>query len=470
MSMLQIYNTLTRKKEIFRPLDPQKVGIYACGMTVYDYCHLGHGRLMVVFDTIVRWIRHLGYSNVTYVRNITNIDDKIIAAAKQQNTTAEKIACFFSEAMHQDEIALGNLLPDKEPHVTDFIPQIIAMITQLIKNKKAYVAENKDVYYAVKEFLPYGQLSGKNLSDLRAGERVEVNDAKKDPLDFVLWKTAKLGEPCWDSPWGKGRPGWHIECSTMSQALLGENFDIHGGGSDLQFPHHENELAQSCGVAHQFALQSMSPKLVQSHVRYWMHNGFIRIDDEKMSKSLGNFFTLRELLQKYPGEVIRFFLLKTHYRSPLNYTEQHLNEAKNALTRLYTVLKNTPPMGTIHTVKEHDSSYSSRFYYAMNDDFNTTEAIAVLFEMATKINKQHNAQLAGELKALANLLGFLQDESFLLGGDESDTAWIDVLIAQRAQARQLKNWTKSDEIRDILLAKGIVLEDGPQGTSWRKEA
>jgi cysteine--tRNA ligase len=470
MSMLQIYNTLTRKKEAFRPLNPQKVGIYACGMTVYDYCHLGHGRLMVVFDTIVRWIRHLGYPNVTYVRNITDIDDKIIAAAKQQNTTAEKIACFFSEAMHEDEIALGNLLPDKEPRVTDFIPQIIAMIAQLIENKKAYVAENKDVYYAVKEFLPYGQLSGKNLSDLRAGERVEVNDAKKDPLDFVLWKAAKSGEPYWDSPWGKGRPGWHIECSAMSQALLGENFDIHGGGADLQFPHHENELAQSCGVTDQFALQSIAPKIVQSHVRYWMHNGFIRIDNEKMSKSLGNFFTLRELLQQYPGEVIRFFLLKTHYRSPLNYTEQHLNEAKNALTRLYTALKNTPPADRTHLVKEHDSAYSSRFYRAMNDDFNTTEAIAVLFEMATQINKQHNAQLAGELKALANLLGFLQDENFLLGKDESDTAWIDTLIAQRAQARLSKDWAKSDEIRDTLLAKGIVLEDGPQGTSWRKEA
>lgn len=469
MSMLQIYNTLTRKKETFRPLDPQKVGIYACGMTVYDYCHLGHGRLMVVFDTIVRWIRHLGYPNVTYVRNITDIDDKIIAAAKQQNTTAEKVACFFSEAMHQDEVALGNLLPDREPRVTDFIPQIIAMIAQLIENKKAYVAKNKDVYYAVKEFLPYGQLSGKNLSDLRAGERVEINDAKKDPLDFVLWKAAKSGEPYWDSPWGKGRPGWHIECSAMSQALLGENFDIHGGGADLQFPHHENELAQSCGVAHQFALQSIAPKIVQSHVRYWMHNGFIRIDNEKMSKSLGNFFTLRELLQQYSGEVIRFFLLKTHYRSPLNYTEQHLNEAKNALTRLYTALKNTPPVGPAPLVKEHDSIYSSRFYHAMNDDFNTTEAIAVLFEMTTQINKQHDAQLARELKTLANLLGFLQDENFLLGKDESDTAWIDTLIAQRAQARLSKDWTKSDEIRDILLARGIVLEDGPQGTSWRKE-
>ena len=467
--MLQIYNTLTRKKETFCPLNSQKVGIYACGMTVYDYCHLGHGRLMVVFDTIVRWIRHLGYPNVTYVRNITDIDDKIIAVAKQQNTTAEKIACFFSEAMHQDEVALGNLLPDKEPRVTDFIPQIIAIIAQLIVNKKAYVAENKDVYYAVKEFLPYGQLSGKNLPDLRAGERVEINDAKKDPLDFVLWKAAKVGEPYWDSPWGKGRPGWHIECSAMSQALLGENFDIHGGGADLQFPHHENELAQSCGVAHRFALQSKAPKLIQSHVRYWMHNGFIRIDNEKMSKSLGNFFTLRELLQQYPGEVIRFFLLKTHYRSPLNYTEQHLHEAKNALTRLYTALKNTPPIGPTYLVKEHDSAYSSRFYHAMNDDFNTTEAIAVLFEMATQINKQHDTQLAAELKALAKLLGLLQDENFLLGKDETDTAWIDALIAQRARARLLKDWIKSDEIRDILLAKGIVLEDGPQGTSWRKE-
>lgn len=469
MSMLQIYNTLTRKKEIFCPLNPQKVSIYACGMTVYDYCHLGHGRLMVVFDTIVRWIRHLGYPNVTYVRNITDIDDKIIVVAKQQNTTAEKIACFFSEAMHQDEIALGNLLPDKEPRVTDFIPQIIAIISRLIANKKAYVAENKDVYYAVKEFLPYGQLSGKNLPDLRAGERVEINDAKKDPLDFVLWKAAKVGEPYWDSPWGKGRPGWHIECSAMSQALLGENFDIHGGGADLQFPHHENELAQSCGVSHRFALQSKAPKLIQSHVRYWMHNGFIRIDNEKMSKSLGNFFTLRELLQQYPGEVIRFFLLKTHYRSPLNYTEQHLHEAKNALTRLYTALKNTPPIGPTHLVKEHDSTYSSRFYHAMNDDFNTTEAIAVLFEMATQINKQHDTQLAAELKALAKLLGLLQDENFLFGKDESDTAWIDTLIAQRARARLLKDWIKSDEIRDVLLAKGIVLEDGPQGTSWRKE-
>lgn len=472
--MTTIYNTLTRQKEPFAPIDPKNVRMYVCGMTVYDYCHLGHARVMVVFDMIARWLRECGYP-LTYVRNITDIDDKIIARAAENGETIGELTARFIQAMHEDADALGVLRPDIEPKATENIPQMIAMIETLIQNGKAYPAANGDVYYAVREFAAYGQLSGKSLDDLRAGERVEVDGFKRDPLDFVLWKAAKAGEPAWESPWGNGRPGWHIECSAMSENLFGDTFDIHGGGADLQFPHHENEIAQSVGASghtcgHDHA-QTHHGQSIASHVKYWLHNGFIRVDGEKMSKSLGNFFTIREVLKQYDPEVVRFFILRAHYRSPLNYSDAHLDDAKGALTRLYTTLKNTPPADPMPS--EADDDYTRRFYVAMNDDFDTVKAVAVLFELAGEVNKTNDAQLAGCLKALGGIIGLLQRDptEFLQGGAASDglsNEEIEDLIARRKQARSDKNWAESDRIRDLLNEHKIILEDNAGGTTWRR--
>lgn len=472
--MTTIYNTLTRQKEPFAPIDPENVRMYVCGMTVYDYCHLGHARVMVVFDMIARWLRECGYP-LTYVRNITDIDDKIIARAAENGETIGELTARFIQAMHEDADALGVLRPDIEPKATENIPQMIAMIETLIQNGKAYPAANGDVYYAVREFSAYGQLSGKSLDDLRAGERVEVDGFKRDPLDFVLWKAAKAGEPAWESPWGRGRPGWHIECSAMSENLFGDTFDIHGGGADLQFPHHENEIAQSVGASghtcgHDHA-QTHHGQSIASHVKYWLHNGFIRVDGEKMSKSLGNFFTIREVLKQYDPEVVRFFILRAHYRSPLNYSDAHLDDAKGALTRLYTTLKNTP--AAAFDLSENANDYTRRFYAAMNDDFGTVEAVAVLFELAGEVNKTNDAQLAGCLKALGGIIGLLQRDptEFLQGGAASDglsNEEIEDLIARRKQARADKNWAESDRIRDLLNEHKIILEDNAGGTTWRR--
>ena len=472
--MTTIYNTLTRQKELFTPIDPKNVRMYVCGMTVYDYCHLGHARVMVVFDMIARWLRKCGYP-LTYVRNITDIDDKIIARAAENGETIGELTARFIQAMHEDADALGVLRPDIEPKATENIPQMIAMIETLIQNGKAYPAVNGDVYYAVREFAAYGQLSGKSLDDLRAGERVEVDGFKRDPLDFVLWKAAKAGEPAWESPWGNGRPGWHIECSAMSENLFGDTFDIHGGGADLQFPHHENEIAQSVGASghtcgHDHA-QTHHGQNIASHVKYWLHNGFIRVDGEKMSKSLGNFFTIREVLKQYDPEVVRFFILRAHYRSPLNYSDAHLDDAKGALTRLYTTLKNTP--AAAFELSENANDCTRRFYAAMNDDFGTVEAVAVLFELAGEVNKTNDAHLAGCLKALGGIIGLLQRDptEFLQGGAVSDglsNEEIEDLIAQRKQARADKNWAESDRIRDLLNEHKIILEDNAGGTTWRR--
>ena len=392
--MLKIYNTLAREKQDFFPIVPGKVRMYVCGMTVYDYCHLGHARMMVVFDIVQRWLRASGY-DLTYVRNITDIDDKIIARARENNEPIDALTERFIRAMDEDAAALGIQKPDFEPRATQHVGGMLEMINVLEERKLAYLAENGDVNYSVRKFPGYGKLSGKSLEELRAGERVEISTAKHDPLDFVLWKHAKDGEPYWDSPWGKGRPGWHIECSVMSSHLLGPHFDIHGGGQDLQFPHHENEIAQSEG-AHQ-----------SKFVNYWMHNGFVRIDNEKMSKSLGNFFTVREVLQKYDAEVVRFFIVRAHYRSPLNYSDQHLDDAKQALTRLYTALKGSDArVGPI----DWDDPHAARFREAMDDDFNTAEAVAVLFELANELNRSRTAQHANLLKSLAAVLGLLERE------------------------------------------------------------
>ena len=473
--MTTIYNTLTRQKEPFTPIDPKNVRMYVCGMTVYDYCHLGHARVMVVFDMIARWLRECGYP-LTYVRNITDIDDKIIARAAENGETIGELTARFIQAMHEDADALGVLRPDIEPKATENIPQMIAMIETLIQNGKAYPAANGDVYYAVREFAAYGQLSGKSLDDLRAGERVEVDGFKRDPLDFVLWKAAKAGEPAWESPWGNGRPGWHIECSAMSENLFGDTFDIHGGGADLQFPHHENEIAQSVGATghtcgHDHA-QTHHGQSIASHVKYWLHNGFIRVDGEKMSKSLGNFFTIREVLKQYDPEVVRFFILRAHYRSPLNYSDAHLDDAKGALTRLYTTLKNTP--AAAFELSENANDYTRRFYAAMNDDFGTVEAVAVLFELAGEVNKTNDAHLAGCLKALGGIIGLLQRDpiEFLQGGavlEGLSKKEIDDLVKQYDLACAQNNQAEADLIRNFLLNEyGIFLEDSSTGnTNWR---
>jgi cysteinyl-tRNA synthetase len=459
--MLKIFNSLTREKQQFVPIQTGKVRMYVCGMTVYDYCHLGHARVMVVFDMVTRWLRASGL-DVTYVRNITDIDDKIIRRAGENGESIKALTDRFIAFMNEDAAALGVLRPDHEPRATDYVGEMLGLIGQLEQKGLAYKAADGDVNYAVRKFPGYGKLSGKSLDDLRAGERVDVGSAKQDPLDFVLWKHAKVDEPAdakWESPWGCGRPGWHIECSAMSEKLLGEQFDIHGGGADLQFPHHENEIAQSEG-AHD-----------KPFVNYWMHNGFIRVDDEKMSKSLGNFFTIREVLQKYDAEVVRFFILRAHYRSPLNYSDAHLDDAKGALTRLYTALKNV----TVASVAvDWEESHAQRFKAAMDDDFNTPEAIAVLFELANEVNKSQSPAVAGQLKALAATLGLLERDAtaFLqapAGGEDGLSAErIDALIGERAAAKKAKNFAEADRIRKELTEAGIVLEDGASGTLWRR--
>ncbi|MEW5891882.1 MAG: cysteine--tRNA ligase [Pseudomonadota bacterium] len=465
--MLKLYNSLAREKQEFVPIEPGKVRMYVCGMTVYDYCHLGHARVLVVFDMIVRWLRALGFQ-VTYVRNITDIDDKIIKRANENGEPYTQLTQRFIDAMHADSAALGVAPPDHEPRATEYVGKMLDMIQALIERGFAYPAANGDVYYAVGKFAHYGQLSGKSLEDLRAGERVEVDPNKRDPMDFVLWKAAKPGEPAWPSPWGPGRPGWHIECSAMGSDLLGPHFDIHGGGQDLQFPHHENEIAQSEG-AHGCKF-----------VNYWLHNGFVRVDDEKMSKSLGNFFTIREVLAKYDPEVVRFFILRAHYRSPLNYSDQHLDDAKAALTRLYTALRGAVIPSPLTPLPEGEGNidwhepYAAAFKAAMDDDFNTPEAIAVLFDLALEVNKGRDPKAAGLLKALGGVLGLLQrePEDFLQGGasgmGEYSAERIEALIQERLAARKAKDFARSDAIRAELKAAGIVLEDGPQGTTWRR--
>ena len=456
---LTLFNTLTREKQTFTPLNPGKVGIYVCGVTTYDFCHIGHARTYVAFDVVVRYLRKLGYS-VKYVRNITDLDDKIIRRAMENGEDFHAVTERFIAEMHQDFDALNLLRPDVEPRVTEHMDQIIAMIERLLSNGHAYVASNGDVLFDVSTFADYGRLSRQDLEQLQAGARVEVDNAKTDPLDFVLWKKAKAGEPSWDSPWGPGRPGWHIECSAMNKEHLGETFDIHGGGSDLTFPHHENEIAQSC-----CANQS-------DYVNYWMHSGMVQVDDVKMSKSLGNFFTIRDVLNAYDAETVRYFLLSSHYRSQLNYTQDNLEQAHAALERLYTALRGIEPATASAELRD---PYWQRFSAAMNDDFNAPEAMSVLFDLARELNRvrdsqpQQAAQLASVLKELAEVLGLLQQapEQFLQG-DSDDVALIESLIAKRNNARAEKDWAAADAARDELTAMGIVLEDGADGTQWRR--
>jgi len=425
--------------------------MYVCGMTVYDYLHLGHARMLVAFDVVRRWLRASGY-RVTYVRNITDIDDKIIRRAHENGEPVDALTGRFIAAMDEDATALGVEKPDHEPRATEYVSEMQALIERLEEKKLAYQARSGDVNFAVRRFPGYGKLSGKSLDELRAGERVEVDAAKEDPLDFVLWKRSKPDEPKWPSPWGEGRPGWHIECSAMGSALLGEHFDIHGGGQDLQFPHHENEIAQSEGASG------------GKFVNYWIHNGFVRVDEEKMSKSLGNFFTVRDILARYDAEVVRFFIVRAHYRSPLNYSDVHLEDAKGALTRLYVSLKDSPP-GNV-TV-DWDEPHAKRFKEAMDDDFGTPEAIAVLFDLATRINSGER-QLAGQLRALGGVLGLLQrDANEFLQGGKAD-AWILERITAREAARKRRDFAEADRIRKALLDKGIVLEDSAKGTTWRR--
>jgi cysteinyl-tRNA synthetase len=455
--MLRIYNTLTRDKQEFRPLVPGQARIYVCGMTVYDYCHLGHARVLVVFDVVTRWLRAAGF-DVTYVRNITDIDDKIIKRAAENGEPVNALTERFIAAMGEDAAVLGVAKPDFEPRATEYIAEMQAIIRLLEQKGLAYVATDGDVNFSVRDFPGYGKLSGKSLDDLRAGERVEVGLAKRDPLDFVLWKRAKPGEPQWPSGWGEGRPGWHIECSAMSSALLGAHFDIHGGGQDLQFPHHENEIAQSEGAhGHRF-------------VNYWMHNGFVRVDDEKMSKSLGNFFTVREVLARYDAEVVRFFILRAHYRSPLNYSDQHLDDARQALTRLYTALKAHDDVAA--RAVDWNEPCAVRLREAMDDDFNTPEAIAVLFDLANEVNRSGSRDAATQLKSLAATLGLLvrRPAEFLQGlpaGGVTPEA-VQAQIDARAVAKKAKNYAEADRIRKELLDAGVVLEDTPAGTVWRR--
>jgi cysteinyl-tRNA synthetase len=461
MAMLHIYNSLTRKKELFTPIEPGKVKMYVCGMTVYDLCHLGHARVLVVFDAITRYMRYSGYE-VNYIRNITDIDDKIIARANENGEDFNALTARFIQAMHEDAAELGVLPPNEEPKATASMDDIISMVETLIEKGYAYAADNGDVYYDVSSFENYGQLSGKQLEDLRVGERVAIDPNKDDPLDFVLWKAAKPDEPSWDSPWGKGRPGWHIECSAMSTCCLGNHFDIHGGGQDLQFPHHENEIAQSEAATG------------EKFVNLWMHNGFVRINDEKMSKSLGNFFTVREILKLYQGEEIRYFVLASHYRSPLNYSDQLLDTARSSLTRLYNALRglDLSPASLVEDEAE------ARFNKAMDDDFNTSEAIAVLFDLAGQVNRLREEdpamalRKAGVLKKLANILGLLESdpEAYLQrgAGEDVDVEKIEALIQQRLDARANKNWAEADRIRDELRAMGVELEDKGGSTIWRQ--
>ncbi|AIY65936.1 cysteine--tRNA ligase [Pseudoalteromonas piratica] len=457
--MLQIYNTLTRQKEAFKPLVAGKVGMYVCGITIYDYCHVGHARTYVSFDVMNRFLRHSGF-DVTYVRNITDVDDKIIKRANENGEAIDALTLRMTKAMHEDFDALNMLPADIEPTVTGHMDEIIAMIERLIEKKHAYVASNGDVLFDVSTFEQYGALSQQDLDMLQAGARVDVAEGKDDPLDFVLWKKAKVDEPSWSSPWGEGRPGWHIECSAMSNKHLGAHFDIHGGGSDLQFPHHENEIAQSCCATG------------EKYVNTWIHTGMVQVNKEKMSKSLGNFFTLRDVLKEYDRESVRFFLINGHYRSQLNYSTENLEQARAAMERIYTALRGVE---VIETSLEND--FVARFNTAMNDDFNTPEALPVIFELAKEINRLKDedvnqaGQLAFILKTLGEILGIAQQdpESFLQGEQADDeVAEIEALILQRNQARADKNWALADEARDKLTAMGVVLEDSAGKTTWRK--
>jgi cysteinyl-tRNA synthetase len=472
--MLQIYNTLSRSKQVFKPIVPGKVKMYVCGMTVYDFCHIGHARVMIVFDMVVRWLRASGFE-VIYVRNITDIDDKIIHRAIENGEPISALTGRFINAMHADSDELGLMHPDFEPRATEYIAQMQGMIGKLIENELAYQADDGDVNFAVRLLPGYGRLSGKSLDELNAGERVAVTGGKRDPLDFVLWKSAKAEEPAdtrWKSPWGEGRPGWHIECSAMSCDLLGQHFDIHGGGADLQFPHHENEIAQSEGALYgQNRCKDDAP-----FVNYWMHNGHIRVNEEKMSKSLGNFFLIRDVLKSFDPEVIRFFMLKAHYRSPINYSDAQLEEARSGLLRLYTALSQAPEARV--EALDAENSWVKRFTAAMNDDFNTPEAIAVLFDLAGEVNRasaDEKSALANLLKSLGAVLHFLQRDPthFLQSGIKADNGLsptqIEEQIAARLSAKQAKDFAKADLIRKSLLEQGIVLEDKPGGiTEWRR--
>jgi len=461
--VIRIYNTLTQQKEEFRPIEPGKVRMYVCGMTVYDYCHLGHARVLVAFDVITRYLRHRGY-DVNYVRNITDIDDKILRRADENDEPYNELTDRMIRAMHEDEARLGVLSPDEEPRATAYIDEIIAMIHKLIASGHAYAADNGDVYFAVDSFEEYGKLSKKKLEDLLAGARVDVQEAKRSPADFALWKAAKVGEVSWPSPWGDGRPGWHIECSAMSTCCLGDTFDIHGGGPDLLFPHHENEIAQSeCATGHTF-------------VNTWMHAGAIRVNKEKMSKSLGNFFTIREIMEKYPAEVVRYFLVSSHYRSQVDYSEENLAEAGRTLTRLYHALRGIVPAKAADVP---ESEHDERFAEAMDDDFNTAGAIAVLHAVANEINQHRRdgreedaKRSAAILVRLGGVLGLLQQdpEAFFQAdtGGELSAEDIEAMIQARADARKAKNFGEADRIRDELLDKGIILDDSREGTTWRK--
>ncbi len=462
--VIRIHDSLTGERRPLVPIEPGHVRMYVCGMTVYDYCHVGHARVMVVFDMVVRYLRARGL-RVTYVRNVTDIDDKIIRRAAEAGIGIDELTQTFTRHMHEDAEALGTLPPDVEPRATAHVDDIVAMVARLIERNHAYLAGNGDVYYAVKSFPGYGRLSGKKLEELQAGARVEVGEAKRDPLDFVLWKAAKPGEPAWPSPWGDGRPGWHIECSAMSTRCLGNHFDIHGGGQDLQFPHHENEIAQSEGATG------------ERFVEIWMHNGFVRVAEEKMSKSLGNFFTVREVLRSYRPEELRFFILASHYRSPLNYGPEGLDAARSGLARLYTALRGVPP----DAATMPDAALMARFHAAMADDFNTPEAFAVLFDAARELNRAREAgdaagvgRHAATLAAIGRVLGILaaDPDAWLQGGagpGAGGAAEIESLIAQRNAARGRRDWAEADRIRKALSALGVVLEDGPGGTSWRRQ-
>jgi len=460
--MLKIYNTLTRQKEQFKPLVAGKVGMYVCGITIYDYCHIGHARTFVAFDTVARYLRFSGY-DLTFIRNITDVDDKIIKRASENGESCEQLTARFTTAMHKDFDALNMLRPDLEPRVTEHMPEVITMIEKLIAKQHAYVADNGDVLFSVASFADYGKLSGQNLEMLQAGSRVEVEQSKHDPLDFVLWKMSKPDEPFWTSPWGDGRPGWHIECSAMNHKHLGEVFDIHGGGSDLSFPHHENEIAQSCCAHH------------GQYVNTWMHSGMVQVDKVKMSKSLNNFFTIKDVLDVYDSESVRYFLISGHYRSQLNYSEDNLKQARASLERLYTSIRD---LDLTDMQLDKTNSHYVQFSKAMDDDFNTPEALAVLFDLSKEINrlkttdKKQASNLACLLVNLANVLGLLhQDPELFMQGDESDSEIekIEALIKQRNDARANKDWASADDARDQLAALNIVLEDGASGTTWRKQ-
>ncbi|EJD6613706.1 cysteine--tRNA ligase [Providencia huaxiensis] len=462
--MLQIFNTLSRQKEEFKPIHAGKIGMYVCGITIYDLCHIGHGRTFVAFDAISRYLRYLGY-DLNYVRNVTDIDDKIIKRAAENNESVEALTTRMLAEMHKDFDALNILRPDSEPRATRHISEIIELTQSLIERGHAYVAGNGDVMFEVKTDPNYGLLSRQDLEQLQAGARVEVADVKRNPMDFVLWKMSKHGEPSWESPWGLGRPGWHIECSAMNSKTLGNHFDIHGGGSDLMFPHHENEIAQST-CAHD-----------GPYVNYWMHSGMVMVDREKMSKSLNNFFTIRDVLEYYDAETVRYFLLSGHYRSQLNYTEENLKQARTALERMYTALRGTDKSA----VPAGGEEFKARFIEAMNDDFNTPEAYSVLFDMVREVNRLKSEDMsaangmAAQLRELAGVLGLLEQdpESFLKGGaqteDDAEVAKIEALIQQRLDARQNKDWAQADAARDELTAMGVVLEDGAAGTTWRRK-